>query len=127
MNWVGLDTRGSIGLVLGAMVGGWMYVWFYRHRIEAAWMVGLVVGVGCALLSRTHSHMRGLVAATCAIWIAATAQAHCVHPSIGAGLVAFHEDLDGRRALAFIACALLAAVIGGRSLHRGAPPRMSGT
>jgi len=128
MNWLAVEFAGGLGLLLGG-VGAWLvYGALAAHGVEAAWLVGVVMGGGTALLARERSGMRAVIVTGIAAWTAAMAQMHFVTPVPG-GLVdaarGFHATVTITRVLSFAACMMAAFWIGKGSvraaLRRPAP------
>jgi hypothetical protein len=125
MNWLGLTTKAFIAAVLGALLGAVAYAYGLTHGWDAPYLVGVAAGLGAMLGSRDRSGLRGLVIASCAIWVAALVQSH-VGPHAGANLLAFHTTLTPLRWLTFAACGAAAFFLAKTSARKNAPTRAAG-
>ncbi len=126
MNWLGLTATAFIVALVGAVVGGVGYGIALMHGWDVPFVVGLAMGGGAMLASPDKSGLRGLLIASCAIWIAAIVQSR-VGPYVGAGLAGFHTTLTPRRLASFSACGVFAFLLAKASARKNAPTRAAGS
>ena len=130
MNWIAWDPRSYGGALLGGVAGFLLFGSLLAQGWYAPWVVGLLIGVGCAAVTRERSTMRGIVLAIGAAWLSAAAAVHYAPPPGTTGLVdglkAFHETLSGGALGAHLVSMLAAALIGRLSFRRGARHRLAG-
>ncbi len=126
MNWLGWSTRAFVGAVLGALAGAWMYHYALARACDAAWLVGLGMGLGTFVGAPDRSSMRGLLVASLAIWGAWGVQAG-VDPYSNAGLFGFYRTLTVRRFGSFAACAAAAFLFARTSINPNARRRVAGS
>ena len=74
MNWIAWDTRSYLGAALGGVAGFLAFGALYDAGYFLPWIVGLCVGLGCALVTKEISTMRGAMLAIGATWTAAAAR-----------------------------------------------------
>jgi hypothetical protein len=130
MNWLAWDTRSYGGALLGALLGVGLSAWAADAGSFQPWIVGVCIGLGCAVLTTERSTMRGLVLACAAAWAGALAQVVLAPTSPDAGVLAgiagFHESLSlGDFALHLLGIAG-AFLIGRSSFRTGAEERVAG-
>ena len=130
MNWLAFEPKSY----LGALIGGVLAFFAFRAGVEAdvfmPWLMGVGIGLGCALVTKERSGLRGIVLACATGWAAAIAQVSLmpVSPgaSLGEGILRFHETLSVQ-ALALHLIGIAAAFLLGRtSLRPGATTRVAG-
>jgi hypothetical protein len=130
MNWIAWDPKSYGGALLGGIVGFFLFGALLAQGWYAPWLVGVLMGFGCAAITLERSTMRGLVLAIGAAWIAAAAQVHYQPPAgsdgLFSGLMHFHETLSGSALWAHLGSMLAAFVIGRLSFRRGAKRRLAG-
>ena len=116
------------------MIGGVAGFLLFGVLLEAGtfvpWIIGLLIGLGCAALTLETSSMRGVVLAVASAWTMAATQVYYEPPpgteGLVAGLIHFHETMTGAHLLLFLAGMLAAYVLGRRSLRPGAEKRLAG-
>lgn len=126
MNWLGWSTRAFLCAVVGALLGAVLYDQALARSFDAPWLVGLGMGLGACAGAPDRSDLRGLLVATMSIWGAWAVQAR-VPPYSSAGLFGFHETLNARRFLAFVACAAAAFLLARTSIRSDARRRIAGS
>ena len=130
MNWLAFDPRSYLGALIGGVVGFFAYRAGLDAGWAAPWLVGLGIGLGCALVTRERSTLRGLVLACAAGWAAALAQVSLVPVAPGAGLgegiVGFHATLDATALTLHLLGIAAAFLLGRTSLRPGATTRVAG-
>ncbi|MDA1194811.1 MAG: hypothetical protein O2894_06470 [Planctomycetota bacterium] len=128
MNWLAWDPRSYGGAALGALLGACAYLLLRDSGFDEPWLVGLALGLGCALMTRERSGLRGIVLACTTAWLAAGLTVAAAAPAEGwvGGMASFHASLalpELTRHLVGIAAACL---LGRTSLRRGASDRVAG-
>lgn len=126
MNWLGWSTRAFVCALAGALLGAVLYDQPLARSFDAPWLVGLGMGIGAFAGAPDRSGMRGLLVATMSIWGAWAVQAR-VPPYDRAGLFGFHETLNVRRCLAFVACGAVAFFFARASIRSDARRRAAGS
>ena len=130
MNWLAWDTRSYLGALIGGVIGFLLFGVLLDAGYFAPWIIGLLIGFGCAALTRESSPMRGGVLAMAAAWTMAAAQVTYApvagHSGLVNGLMHFHETLTFGHLLLFLGGMLGAYLLGRRSLHRDAEERVAG-
>jgi hypothetical protein len=96
------------GALAGALLGAFLSGLGFDHGFQIAWIVGLLAGIGAAAFAPNKSPLRGVLVATLAVWAAALRET-------GASLAIFHfhETMTLPRLASYLACAVLALVLGG--------------
>ncbi len=117
MNWVGIRLPVLVMMLVCASLGGMLFAWLLTHGIDAPYLVGIVVGLGAAAISRERSGMRGVWCGVFSVWACAVAQ-RLAGPYANVPLLAFASTLGWARAALFSLGAAASAVIGSRSLRR---------
>ena len=130
MNWIAWAPKSYGGALLGAIVGFFAFGALSGAGFYAPWIVGLLIGLGCAAITLEKSGMRGLVLAIAAAWVSAMAQVHYM-PIAGTtgmidGLTQFHAALSGTDLLLHLASVAAAFLFGRTSLRPGARQRLAG-
>jgi hypothetical protein len=117
MNWLGWSGRAMAGALAGALLGAVLSGLAFEHGVQLAWLVGLLAGLGAALLAKEKSPLRGVLVATIAVWAAALRET-------GASLTIFrfHETMTPTRLASYATCALLALILGGLARTSSAAP-----
>jgi membrane protein YqaA with SNARE-associated domain len=64
------NLLGVIGGVVGGYVGYWLFVWITRQGFYALVVPGALLGLGCGLLARHPSTLRGVVCGAAAVALA---------------------------------------------------------
>jgi hypothetical protein len=118
MNWLGLSLRSFLGIVIGAVVGSLIFLWFCPSVL----VVGACTGLGCALLAEDRSVFRGISVATAAAWTAAALDAH----RSGVSTFQISSVMTGLRLLTHLGSIALAFAAGTLSL-RHTKTRVAGT
>jgi len=130
MNWIAWDPRSYGGALLGGAAGFLLFGRLVQHGWSAPSVVGLLMGLGCALVTRERSSMRGIVLAIGAAWISAAAQVYYQPPAgtegMLAGLMQFHSTLGGSVLLGHLGSMLAAFLLGRCSFRRDAKQRLAG-
>ena len=130
MNWIAWDPRSYGGALLGAGAGVLAFGTLLQHGWNLPWIVGLLMGLGCALVTQERSSMRGVVLAIGAAWVSAAAQVYYAPPAGTDGMIAghvqFHTTLSGPTLLANLGSMLAALLFGRSALRRGARTRLAG-
>lgn len=130
MNWIAWDPRSYGGALLGGGVGFLAFGKLLEHGWSFPWIVGLLMGLGCALVTRERSTMRGIVLAIGAAWISAAAWVYYQPPAgtegLVAGLMQFHTTLAGPALLGHLGSMLAAFLLGRCSFRRDAKHRLAG-
>jgi hypothetical protein len=126
VNWLGLDARVLVAMIVGAAAGVVLLRFGYAHGVELPWLVGLTIGAAVMLFAAKPNLMVGLIAGTLAAWTSAGAQIVFVGQArtpleLVGGFARFSETLDAARYLNFGACALAAILLGMRSLSKRPP------
>jgi hypothetical protein len=98
------------GALAGAILGAFLFGLAFDHGFQLAWIVGLLAGLGAALLAKDKSPLRGVLVATIAVWAAALRET-----GASLAILHFHETMTLTRLASYAACALLALVLGGRA------------
>ncbi len=98
------------GAFAGALLGAFLSGLAFDRGFQLAWIVGLLAGVGAALLAKDNSPLRGVLVATIAVWAAALRET-----GASPAIFHFHETLSLSRLASYAACALLALALGGRA------------
>ena len=130
MNWIAWDPKSYGGALLGAIGGFFAFGALAGAGFYAPWIVGLLIGLGCAAITLETSGMRGMVLAIAAAWVSALADVHYV-PIAGAsgmveGLLEFHAALSGTHLWLHLASMLAAFLLGRTSLRPSARRRLAG-
>lgn len=130
MNWLAWDTRSYLGALIGGTIGFLLFGALLEAGHFAPWVIGLLIGFGCAALTLETSSMRGVVLVVASAWTMAAAQVWYLPPAgtsgLVTGLVKFHETMTLGHLLLFLAGMLGAYLLGRRSLRRGASRRLAG-
>jgi hypothetical protein len=130
MNWLAWSGRSYASMLVGCVLGFYVFGLLQAHGIEAPWIVGLSAGGSSALVSSETSGMRGISIGCIAVWVAAAAEAHYapVRPGAGIleGLVAFSDRLTLARFFLYALCLGTAAGLGATSLRKSATTRLAG-
>jgi hypothetical protein len=115
MNWMGLTRRTLLAMVLGCLVGAWLFGELRRYGLDVPPLVGAAAGLATAISSRRSDGVRGILVGAVAVWGAAVADVVAA-PARGfaADLLAFSDRLDAIRAALFVGCGVLAGVMGSR-------------
>ena len=96
------------GALTGAVVGAFLSGFAFEQGVQLAWIVGLLAGLGAALLAKERSPLRGVLVATIAVWAAALRET-----GASRAIFHFHETMTFTRLASYAACALLALILGG--------------
>jgi hypothetical protein len=130
VNWLAWDTRSYLGAFIGGAVGFLLVGVLLEAGHFSPWIIGLLIGLGCATLTLENSSMRGVVLAVAAAWTMAAAQVWYQPPAgtegLIAGLIQFHETMTLGHLGLFLAGMFAAYWLGRRSLRRGASRRVAG-
>lgn len=126
MNWLGLTKTAFLAAVIGALVGGAAYAFALLHGWDVPLFVGLAMGMSTMVASPDKSGLRGLLVASCAIWVAALVQSR-VGPYVSAGIFGFHTTLTPLRLASFSACGVFAFLLAKGSIRKNAPRRAAGS
>ena len=136
MNWLAWDTRSYLGAALGAALGWWLFHALldggaFGAELFAPWTLGLGMGLGCALVTKERSGLRGVVLACATAWLAAVAHVLVRPPAPDAGLLdgllAFHTVLDPVTLLEHLAGIAGAFLFGRTSFRPDAQDRVAGS
>lgn len=117
MNWLGIRLPVLLVVLPSAAFGGGLFAWLLTRGIDAPYLVGIVVGVGAAAVSRERSGMRGVWCGVFSVWAGAIAQ-RLAGPYASVSLFGFASTLTWGRAALFSLGAALAAAVGSRGLRR---------
>jgi hypothetical protein len=130
MNWIAWDPRSYGGAFLGGILGVFLYGALQAQGMAFPWIVGLLMGLGCAAVTTERSSMRGIVLAIGAAWLSAFAQVHYQPPPGTHGLIeglrAFHDTLEANTLWAHFASLFAAWFFGRTSFRSGARQRLAG-
>jgi len=128
VNWLAWDTRSYLGAALGGVVGFFLFRAGLGADWFAPWLIGVGIGLGCALITRERSGLRGVVLACIAAWAAALAQVVLVSGGgLWEGIVGFHATLDLPTFLAHLGGIVGAFVFGRTSFRGDAQDRVAGS
>lgn len=119
MNWLGASARSILAATLGAFLGAIAQLEARKRGFDFPPIVGLFAGLMAALTSQERSALRGALVASLAVWVAALTEVLAA-PARGVviDLVSFHERLGLARALGYVTCAVVAALLGSRARSR---------
>ena len=131
MNWLAWDAHAYAGAAAGALLGALTYAWLLSaYGFDWPWLVGIFVGLACAISARERSALRGIVVATLAIWVGATAQCACRPADAGSGILAefthYHQRVDAWLLVQQVLSGSAAGVLGCRALRHDATVRIAG-
>lgn len=117
MNWLGIRVRVLLVVLACAAASGALFGWLLAQGVDAPYLVGLVIGLGAAAVSRERSAMRGVWCGVFSVWAGAVGQ-RLGGPYANVPLFGFASTLTWGRAALFSLGAALAAAIGSRRLLR---------
>ncbi len=128
MDWLGWSGRAFLGALVGALLGAALVVRFGAapHGVPLAASVGLLAGLFASALAEEKSALRGVLVATLAVWVAASADVVSRGAPLFSGLAHLHAAWSMRELLSHVLGAVLAVWLGGGSLKRGARRRVPG-
>jgi hypothetical protein len=130
VNWLAWDSRSYGGALLGGLLGLVAFHLLLGQGHMQPWLIGVGMGLGCAVLTSERSTMRGLVLACMAAWGGAVAQVALYPQPADAGLfdglIAFHSTLDLPTFLLHLIGIAGAFAFGKASFRRGASERAAG-